>query len=595
MKFIRSWTTEFFFVKHKRHAFCLLCDKTLKQFKTYTFKKHFNRFHGLTHSHLNKEQRVQLSTQLEMGFKNKFASKSSESESDIEETCEFPLMKVSYILANRIAKSSKPFNEGEFIKDCLADVVELICPEEKKNIDKLSLSRRTIVRRISEIEKNLEEQLHARIKDADYYSISLDESCDIKDTAQLIFFIRGINNNFDIFEEMLSFQSMMGRTTGEEMLKEFLKCMKTNNLTFEKLENVSTDGCPSVAGKKEKGLTHRLQKIVNEQCPNRSILFIHCIIHQEVLSKSVLNLEHVISVVTDIVNHIRGSKLRHRQFRQLLADIDAPYSDVCYYIKIRWLSIGEVLVRVYKLLPEIHQFLSEQNDKFFAELNDDRWLNDFAFSVDLLRHLNSLNKQLQGKNKFAHDLFSHIEKFTADLQIFMNEMLVFDLQHFPTLIKRQEYIESDQFEYYYSVLCGLKDDFDIRFADFRKISPYLNLMTNLFVMNVVSGPIQIPSVAYDVMKIQTDAKARSDYAKMTVYEFFKSIDEKKYPCLRDLAKRMFVIFGSTYNCESAFSVMKYNKSKTRSRMTDEHLRAIMRINTTSFTPDFDVLAENILQ
>lgn len=94
-----------------------------------------------------------------------------------------------------------------------------------------------------------------------------------------------------------------------------------------------------------------------------------------------------------------------------------------------------------------------------------------------------------------------------------------------------------------------------------------------------------------MIKIQTDIKAKSDYANLTVYEFFRDLDGKKYPSLKDLAKRIFVIFGSTYNCESAFSVMKYyNKSKTRSRFTDEHLHAIMRLNTTHLTPNFDALA-----
>lgn len=121
---------------------------------------------------------------------------------------------------------------------------------------------------------------------------------------------------------------------------------------FEKLENVSTDECPSVAGKKEKGLVHRLREKVSVEYPNRSILFIHCIIHQSVLCKNVLDLGHVTSVVIAIVNYIRSSKLQHRQFRKLLSDIDAPYSDVPYYAKVRWLSIGEVLSRVYVLLPE---------------------------------------------------------------------------------------------------------------------------------------------------------------------------------------------------------------------------------------------------
>lgn len=88
------------------------------------------------------------------------------------------------------------------------------------------MSRRTIVKRILEIDEHLHDQLRAQINGADYYSISLDESFDIHDTAQSIFFIRGIDKNFEIFEEMLSLQSLVGRTTDEEMYNEFLKCMK---------------------------------------------------------------------------------------------------------------------------------------------------------------------------------------------------------------------------------------------------------------------------------------------------------------------------------------------------------------------------------
>lgn len=304
MKFVKKWTVDYFFVKHRRRAFCPLCNRDpLTQFKSYALNKHFQRFHSATHSHLNAKQREQLSSQLEYEFKSAYYSNPFETESG-EESCEdndFSQIKLSYILAYRIAKSSKSFSDGEFIKECLLDVVDLICPELEKSIDKLTLSRRTIVKRILEIDKHLHDQLRAQTNGADYYSISLDESCDIHDTAQLIFFIRGIDKNFEIFEEMLSLQSLMGRTTGEEMYNE-LKCMNTENIMFEKLENVSTDGCPSVAGKKEKGLVHRLKEKVSVEYPNRSILFIHCIIHQEVLCKNVLNLDHVTSVVIGIVN-----------------------------------------------------------------------------------------------------------------------------------------------------------------------------------------------------------------------------------------------------------------------------------------------------
>ena len=52
---------------------------------------------------------------------------------------------------------------------------------------------------------------------------------------------------------------------------------------------------------------------------------------------------------------------------------------------------------------------------------------------------------------------------------------------------------------------------------------------------------------------------------------------------------MFVLFGSTYVGEQAFSVMKSNKSRHRSSLTDSHLSAILRIATSETIPDFTAL------
>ena len=55
---------------------------------------------------------------------------------------------------------------------------------------------------------------------------------------------------------------------------------------------------------------------------------------------------------------------------------------------------------------------------------------------------------------------------------------------------------------------------------------------------------------------------------------------------------MLPLFGSTYVCEQTFSVM--NKARHRSRLTDQHLRSILRIATTQLTPDFDALRPTTL-
>ena len=54
---------------------------------------------------------------------------------------------------------------------------------------------------------------------------------------------------------------------------------------------------------------------------------------------------------------------------------------------------------------------------------------------------------------------------------------------------------------------------------------------------------------------------------------------------------MLVLFCSTYICEQTFSLINFNKSDHRSRLTDAHLNSVLAIATTKLTPDFDTLAK----
>lgn len=38
----------------------------------------------------------------------------------------------SYVIAQEIAKHSKPFLEGEFFKNCMLKVVDIVCPEKSR-------------------------------------------------------------------------------------------------------------------------------------------------------------------------------------------------------------------------------------------------------------------------------------------------------------------------------------------------------------------------------------------------------------------------------------------------------------------------------
>ena len=63
-------------------------------------------------------------------------------------------------------------------------------------------------RRIEDIAENITEQLCHKAMQFSYYSIAIDESTDFTDMAHLLVFIRGIDDNFNVSEELAGMQSM---------------------------------------------------------------------------------------------------------------------------------------------------------------------------------------------------------------------------------------------------------------------------------------------------------------------------------------------------------------------------------------------------
>ena len=75
------------------------------------------------------------------------------------------------------------------------------------------------------------------------YSICLDESTDVGDTAQLAIFVRCLDTDFNITEDLLELCSMKGTTTGEQLFAEVKNSLLKYNLTFSKLIGLTIPVC----------------------------------------------------------------------------------------------------------------------------------------------------------------------------------------------------------------------------------------------------------------------------------------------------------------------------------------------------------------
>ena len=138
------------------------------------------------------------------------------------------------------------------------------------------------------------------------FSVYLDETTDIKNTAQLAIFFQGITSDFQIEENLLSLESMHETICGEDLLQTLLPALRQFNVPLHKLSDVATDGAPAMVGT-HKGLVILLKKKMNAKGirHDKLVVFGHCIVQQQNLCAKSVKFDLVVLVVTDCINFIK--------------------------------------------------------------------------------------------------------------------------------------------------------------------------------------------------------------------------------------------------------------------------------------------------
>ncbi|KAF4087849.1 hypothetical protein AMELA_G00076080 [Ameiurus melas] len=385
-RFQDKWKLEYFFTEIRNNCVCLICQETVAVFKEFNIKRHYQMKHA-NYEELAGNERKEKLKQLEavLTAQQRFFTRARESNENAT--------KASYEVATLVAKHCKPFTEGGFIKDCVMKMVEKICPEKKHEFANVCLARNTVVRRIEDISSDIKRQLEAKGVEFDFFSLACDESTDAPDPAQLLIFLRGVDSEMIVSEE-LDLPSLKDQTRGTDVFVSLCSAVDDLKLPWNKFTGITTEGAPAMAGERS-GLSTLICNKVSEE--GGKAIKRHCIIHQQVLCAKHLKYDHVMKPVIKTINYIRSKALCHRQFQQFLLHIQAEYGDVVHHNNVRWLSRGSALQRFYSLREEIGQFLAKKGQPM-PELSDPVWLADFGFLVDITQPLNMLNTSLQGQN-----------------------------------------------------------------------------------------------------------------------------------------------------------------------------------------------------
>jgi len=580
-----EWTAKYCFTNVGSKAVCLLCRECVSVFKEYNLKRHHQTKHLDFGHNLTNEERKRKCQELVNNLKKQqtvFTKQSLIQDAATE---------ASLVLSQKIVKRNKPFSDGEFIKECLSDAANIMCPEQKTKFDSISLSRRTVVRRVEKISDNLMHQLRDASKDFLWYSLALDESTDVQDTAQLFVFIRGINTRFELTEELLSVESLKDTNTGQDLFSAVVNCVERTGLVWSKIASVTTDGARALTGKNV-GLVKLMNNKIKEEHPDHTLLPLHCVIHQESLCKAALNIEHVIDPVVSVINLIRARALNHRQFKAMLEDLETEHSDIIYHSSVRWLSLGKILRRVWDLKEEIVMFLEMKgiDCDFVTNIVNEEWKSDFMFAIDIMEKLNELNVKLQGNSLFAHEMYVHVKSFQAKLSLFSRQAGESRFCHFPLL--KQKTISGEMADRYKAQLDALVVEFERRFQDFKNLEPLFNILSSPFSAEADSAP---EDIQLELLDLQADYDLKEKFKSVLLLEFYGSLSAAAFPHLKNFAAKLLSLFGSTYICEQAFSCLKINKSKNRSMVTDCNLNAVMRITTSKLVPQFRNIIQNCEQ
>ena len=588
-KFNPDWTNSYFFIldNDSDSPRCLICSQSVSELHVGKIQRHFETRHGnIAHNYPaeSEKRRIYLSSLQRDLVNQKKAVKCFLGEQD---TIVLAGLKICW----RLLRCMKPFTDIEIVKDCMIDAAEVLTKDIKEGekimsrFRSLPLSDSTMQRRALAIASHFTDRLRSKLLNCICFSLALDESTDVSDLSQLCVWVRFVNSDFTVEDELLGIRAMHGRTRGADILCKLEEILSDYKLPKDKLISVSTDGAPNMTG-----VNVGLVALLKETVPQ--LIGFHCIIHQEALCAKISS-QYLISVmdsVIAIVNFIRGNALNHREF------VDFAGDDVILHTDIRWLSKGKVLDRFISLLPKINEFLDcKKVSKFDGFLCDVKWVRTVSFLADITKHLNDLNRQLQGNKRDISYAAMVINAFIVKLQRFREQMSTNDLLHFEQLhlsVQQQPQPTLDVSDYL-QFLDQLQKNFASRFVDFNAppVIAALEFYNNAYSFDINKSHLlgHLFTTGFDRASFEAELLEFQCGPKPDGKLNFATI---AYASFQFIAARMLSILPSTYLCETTFSNLTNIKSTKRSLLTDPNVEACVICAVTNMLPDFETVMKD---
>ena len=467
----------------------------------------------------------------------------------------------SYRAALRIAKAGKPHTDGEtYLLPAAREMCSVMLGEAAAaKLDTIPVSDNTIQRRISDMAYDVKEQVVNSVRKSPIHAIQLDESTDVAYCAQLMVYVRFIEE-LNVREDFLFCIPLPARTTADELFKALNDFYQAEGLEWSRCCGICMDGARAMTGR-HSGLVKQVQTVAP------AAVWRHCIIHRQALAakKMPKELRAVLDEAVKIVNIIKSRALNARMFRIMCDEMGAQFKQLLLHSEVRWLSRGKVLTRLCELREEAFLFLTEINSPLAKHLEDMNWLALLAYLSDIFERINTLNTSLQGKECNVYTAHDQVSGFMKKLDVWCARIGRGSVEMFPTLedtLEKTAQPLSSVKPVISAHLSGLRDQFGEYFGE--------EPLGNQWVRNPFSFP---PTVRDDLsiheegalVELSSNVDLKQRLVEMPITQFWLSI-ESEFPHVSAKVMRVLIPFTSTYLCECGFSALTLIKNKYRSRL-----------------------------
>ena len=222
------------------------------------------------------------------------------------------VVKASYEVALLVAKSAKALATGESLVMPAAKILvkNVIGVEAAAKLKAVSLSNNTVKNRKEEMPIDIADQVISSVKDSKHgFSMQLDESTDITNNAQLLVYTRYTTQNYDAETELLVSKELSSTTKGKDAFEVLYNFFNQNEIDWKKLIICTTDGAPSMLGRKF-GFTTYVETV------SSNATIIHCFMHRFALCEKMLPEKMLLCLkrVIKLVNFAKTSAVITRLF-----------------------------------------------------------------------------------------------------------------------------------------------------------------------------------------------------------------------------------------------------------------------------------------